>query len=129
MKRGIAFLLLMIVCLSGCATSQPTAQEKAKESALTQGMAKKYIYNGKTTQAEVMEIFGPPTLVTRKDNKEVWTYDKVSQDVSASSGFLTIILAGMEKSQYSSSSKSSMLIIYFDEKDIVSDYKLSVSKY
>jgi hypothetical protein len=57
--RSIAILLCMITV--GCVAIKPTAQEIAKESALTPGMAKKYIYPGKTTQTEVLEIFGPPT--------------------------------------------------------------------
>lgn len=113
----------------GCATIRPTAQEIAKESALTPGMAKKYIYPGKTTQTEVLEIFGPPDLVTHKGGKDVWTYDKISQEVSTSGGYLTILLAGVSGESGRRSSRSVMLIIYFDENDVVTDYKLSAAKF
>lgn len=119
----------VLIFLAGCTTAQPTAQQIAKESALTPGMAKTYIYSGKTTQAEVLEIFGAPDLVTHKDGKQIWTYDKVSHEVSSSGSFLTILIAGTGKEQSSRHSRSVMLIVYFDEKDVVIDYKLSSAKF
>ena len=124
-------ITVIILCLmsTGCATIKPTAQEIAKESALTPGMAKKYIYPGKTTQTEVLEIFGPPDLVTHKGGRDVWTYDKISYEVSTSGGYLTILLAGISGESGRRSSKSIMLIIYFDENGVVTDYKLSAAKF
>ena len=125
MKIGcLAFLVLSLVAGVGCAR-----QETASQSNLTPGMAKKYIYSGKTSETEVMEIFGPPDLVTHKNGKDVWTYDKISQEVTASNGFLTIILAGYSKSRQTQSNRSVMLIVYFDKKEIVEDYKLSAAKF
>lgn len=126
MKKSI---FLVAICLLAACASQRTAQEAAKESALTPGMAKKFIYVGKTTQTDVLEIFGPPDLVTRRDGKEVWTYDKISQDVTTSGGFLTILIAGYSKSSSHSRNTSSMIIIYFGKNEVVEDYKLSVSKF
>jgi len=130
-RKGVVGGIVVSMCLmvAGCATTRPTAQEIAKESALTPGMAKKYIYPGKTTQTEVLEIFGPPDLVTHKRGKDVWTYDKISQEVSSSGGYITIIFAGAGKERRSRSSRSIMLIIYFDGNDIVKDYKLSAAKF
>lgn len=122
-------LLAAFVLISGCASSYGTKQGAAKESALTAGMTKKYIYPNKTTQTDVLEIFGPPDLVTRKEGKEVWTYDKISQDVSTSGGFITILIAGYSKASAHSRNTSTMLIIYFDKNEVVEDYKLSVSKF
>ncbi len=129
------YSMLLVVTLAGltvlgagCAT-QRTTQGEAKESALTAGMTKKFIYPGQTTQTEVLEIFGPPDMVTRKAGTEVWTYDKVSQEVSSSGGVGTIPIAGYGKQRASSTNRSTMLIIYFDKKEVVEDYKLSVSKF
>lgn len=122
----IASMCLMIV---GCATTISTSQGIAKESALTPGMAKEYIYRGKTTQTEVLEIFGPPDLVTHSEGKDVWTYDKVSHEISTSGGYLTILLAGGSGERRYKSSRSVMLIIYFDENEVVMDYKLSSAKF
>lgn len=130
MKNYMTLALLAgLVLVSGCANSYGTKQGNAKESALTAGMTKKFIYPGKTTQTEVLEVFGPPDLVTRKEGKEVWTYDKISQDVSTSGGFITIFIAGYSKGSSHSRNTSTMLIIYFDKNEVVDDYKLSVSKF
>lgn len=118
----VAFL----ICGVACASSKGV---ETKPSNLTPGMTKKYIYPGKTTQTEIIEIFGPPDLVTRRDGKEVWTYDKISQDVTTSGGFATILIAGYSKQSAHSSNRSTMLIIYFDKNERVVDYKLSASKF
>jgi len=126
----VIFIIVMLsLMVTGCATIRPTAQEIAKESALTPGMAKKYIYPGKTTQTEVLEIFGPPDLVTRKGGRDVWTYDKISHEVSTSGGYLTILLAGVSGESGRRASRSVMLIIYFGEDEVVMDYKLSSAKF
>jgi len=122
-------ITVLSISATGCATIRPTAQEITKESALTPGMAKKYIYRSKTTQTEVLEIFGPPDLVTHKGGKDVWTYDKISHEVSTSGGYLTILLAGVSGESGRRASRSVMLIIYFDENEVVMDYKLSAAKF
>lgn len=119
-------VVMLALGVAGCARQEvPT-----KESAVTPGMAKKFIKRGVTTQTDVLEIFGPPDLVTQKrGGTEVWTYDKVSHEVRSSSGYLTIILAGMERRRASSSSRSTMLIIYFDRRERVEDFALSAAKF
>lgn len=128
MKRYI-IIIAGLALLGGACATQKTTQGEAKESALTAGMTKKFIYPGKTTQTEVLEIFGPPDMVTRKSGTEVWTYDKISQEVSSSGGFVTILIAGYSKQSARSSNRSTLLIIYFDKKEVVEDYRLSVSKF
>lgn len=129
-KAIIKFVFLSLVIGGiGCATQGKTSQSITKESALTPGMTKSYIHRGKTTQTEVLEVFGPPDLVTHKKGKDVWTYDKVSHEISTTGGYLTVILAGVSGENRYESSRSVMLIIYFDENDTVMDYKLSASKF
>ncbi len=121
-------IIAMIVCSIGavaCGTKEPVEQK----SPLTPGMAKKHIYPGKTTQIDVMEIFGPPDLVSHKHGKEVWTYDKISHEMRARQGFLTILIAGRTTQQRTQSTRSIMLIIYFDEDETVKDYRLSAARY
>jgi len=129
-SRAIILVTMLTMCFipNGC-TSGKTAQGIAKESALTPGMTKKYIRPGKTTQSEVLEIFGPPDLVTHKAGKDVWTYDKASHEISATEGYLTILIAGISGGRRSESSRSVMLMIYFDENDVVMDYNLSAAKF
>lgn len=112
----------------GCQSSLPQ-DEPATESNLTAGMTKKTIRKGVTTQAEVVEVFGPPDLVTHKDDMQVWTYDKISNRIETSSGYFNVLIAGVGSKRATSSSTSTMLIIYFDSHDVVQDYRLSVVKF
>lgn len=123
------FSLLLIACaaITGCHTTHHTGE--ADRSNLTAGMTKKTVVKGQTTQAEILEVFGPPDLVTHRDNIQIWTYDKTRYDVQASSGYLTVLLAGTTSERVTSSSVSTMLIVYFDGKDVVTDYRLNTYKF
>jgi hypothetical protein len=112
--------------LAGCAGSP---SDDAKTSNLTPGVVKMTIQKGKTTQNEILETFGPPDLVTHKDGADVWTYDKTNYDYEKRSDYLTVLLAGTGGDRVRSSSRSTMLIVYFDGHDVVSDYRLSAIKY
>lgn len=112
----------------GCA-SQPSDQADVQSSNLTPGVVKMKIVKGQTSQTEIVETFGPPDLVTHKDDQDVWTYDKTSYDYHKESGYLTVIFAGIGGDKVRSNSKSTMLIVYFDKNDVVSDYRLSAVKF
>ena len=132
-RNTVLCICLCFALLAGCSQSRP--------SALTPGAAKKHIVPGETTQAEVIEVFGTPNVITRKHGNEMWVYDKVSSRTTSaafgagglgggfgSSGFggggLAAGAASTERSE-----TTVMLIIYFDEKDIVKDYKISQTKF
>jgi hypothetical protein len=112
--------------LGGC--SKPEAAE-TRPSALTPGTVKRTIVKGETTQAECLEVFGPPDLVTHRDDIQIWTYDKTSYDYEKHGSYFTVILYGVSGDRVRSSSKSTMLILYFDDADIVQDYRLSAVKF
>ena len=159
--------------------SRPEVQPKA--SALTPGMVVKHIQKGKTTQAEIMETFGPPDMVTRSGSGEMWGYDKVSREVAeaatgarvgasvgASSaadsrvgaggaglvgggapgiigGVLGLVGGSMGQAAAQSQQQSSQqtqqqarrmestttvfLLVYYDDKGVVTDYRLSATKF
>lgn len=111
----------MVFCLVGCNATKATPTE----SNLTAGMAKATIQKGATTQAEIMEVFGPPDLVTHRDDLQIWTYDKIRYDVRSDAGTLFLYSAGSTRS----SSTSTMMIIYFDKADIVREYRMSVTRF
>ena len=105
-----------ILGASGCGSSQKSEEpdwqqgEKPKEqkSALSPGGAKLYLVKGQTTQAQVTEVFGPPDLVTHKDDMQIWTYDKTSYDYEKRSDYVTAIFIGAGGDRVRSSSRSTM---------------------
>ncbi len=134
MMLKVLFLSVPMVWLAlGCS--------QHRSSAITPGAAKKHIQPGVTTQAEVIEVFGTPNVITRKDAGEMWVYDKVSsQTTSAAFGIGGLgggggsggfggggVAGGVGSTERSETTV--MLIIYFDEKDVVRDYKISQTKF
>lgn len=83
---------------------------------------------GQTSKAEVLEKFGAPNITTRDaSGSEVWSYQRhatVSQS-SSSANFWTILLVGGGSSAagFSETSRTMTLIIKFDKRDIVSDFR------
>jgi len=126
-------IVAMVVLVGGCEFSGP--------SHITMGMAKIILKPGKTTQLTVLEHFGAPNISTRQDGMEVWVYDKVSsRESSASFGIGGagggigsagagggVIAAGFGSSTRSETTV--MLLIYFDENDVVRDYRVSQTKF
>lgn len=121
-------LVLLAAHLGACQTQQPD-NIPTKQAALTPGGVKLNLVKNQTSQAEVQEAFGPPDLVTHKDGQQIWTYDKTDFDWEKRSDYATLILIGQGGDRVRSSSRSTLLIVYFDERDIVTDYRLSAIKY
>ena len=134
MRLNRILLAIPIVCCTlGCSQS--------RSSALTPGAAKKYISRGETTQAEVIEVFGTPNVITQKAGGEMWVYDKVSSKTTSAAfggggfgggGGNSGIGGGALGGGVSSTERSEttvMLIIYYDENDVVRDYKMSQTKF
>jgi hypothetical protein len=98
---GAASLLI-----AGCATTQTASAEAAKSpgpshsdppsapaasnpaerpSALSYGTATGLVKKGVTSQQELLELFGGPSVMTTdKEGVEVWMYDKTTSTVSGS---------------------------------------------
>ena len=152
---------------------QERTEVQPKASALTPGMVLKNIQKGKTTQAEIMEIFGPPDMVTRSGSGEMWGYDKVSREVAESAtgaragaasasgatvgggigglvggagvGVLGGVLGGIGGSSGQAATQSQQqtqqqarrvettttvfLLVYYNDKGVVTDYRLSATKF
>lgn len=125
--KKILFILLTLVIV-GC-SNNTTVIEPEQKSNLTVGMIKTKIIEGKTTQDEVLKLFGAPNIITtNSEGKEVWNYNKSSYQSAAqgkSSGW-TLLLAGNSKSSVlaTSSTASMDLIITFNKKNIVENYKV-----
>lgn len=121
-------LLGAFALLPACSAGGPDAGASVTESNLTAGMVKRTITTGRTSQTEVLEVFGPPDLVTHRDGAEIWTYDKVRHEVEAESGYFNVLIAGTGSRRATRSSTSTMLIVYFQD-EVVRDYRLSVARF
>lgn len=134
MKTASGLLALSVAALAaGCQSARP--------SNVTPGMAKMHIQPGLTSQAEVVEIFGPPNVVTRRDGADMWVYDKVSSTTASNAFGLGGAWAGGGGSgggvlggaggrgTTTRSETTVMLIVYFDPNDLVSDYKITQTKF
>lgn len=122
----------LITALSAASCQSPPADDMGAAGArtpLTSGMVKRTIDKGKTTQTEVLEVFGPPDYQTHRDDRDVWTYEKTTAQIEESDGYWTVLFAGAGSSKVTSSSRTSMVIIYFDENEVVVGYRLSIVKY
>jgi hypothetical protein len=70
----------------------PKQTQPLQKSNLTAGTVKKEIVKGKTMQAEVLQLFGSPNLMTMDaDGNEVWNYNKMSYSTTTGSDGGTLI--------------------------------------
>ena len=131
-----AISLSVLLLGAGCINQQPVGQMMANSN-LTAGQVSLTLKKNVTTQAEVVETFGAPNIVTTNgDGEEIWTYQKNAtvSSGSSSSGYATIILAGTSSSSsgFEQSSRTMTLIIKFKEVKgvkIVSDFSSRASSF
>jgi hypothetical protein len=117
MKKLLA--LFSSLTLAACMGTTPVGEPMSKSN-LTSGQVSLTLKKNITSQAEVVETFGAPNLVTQNaDGEEVWTYQRnatVSNSVSNSSYATIILLGGSSKSSgFEQSSRTMTLIIKFKE--------------
>ncbi len=130
--RGLIAAVASFTLLTGCATTPGPVDNR--NSALTQGNVQLNLRVGETTKANVLEAFGAPNITTRDaSGAETWSYQRyatVSQSTS-SSNYWTILLAGggQSASGFSQTSRTMTLIIKFNERDIVSDFRSRTSDF
>ena len=127
MKFTVKILLsvVMVIQLSGCASKLPG--NNPTTNPYTSGQVSLTLKKGITTQAEVARVFGAPNIVQQNTKGSVWIYQKnaeVSRSASNSSYF-TILLMGSQSnnSGFEQSSKTMTLIIHFNKKGIVTNFK------
>ena len=132
MRRHIPLcLLLSAACLSlvGCKQNEKDDGIETGKSALTPGEVKTRIVKGQTSQAQVHDAFGSPDQILRENSRDIWVYDKTNFEYDKRSDYFTVLFAGNGGDKVRTSSRSVMLKIYFDEHDVVSDYKLSATRF
>lgn len=119
---AISFSLIL---LAGCSSPQ---DDSTKDMTLTQANVQLNLKKGETTQADILNAFGSPNIITTDaSGDEVWSYQKNSMTATASSDgyYATIILAGVNSGsgRYNQSTKTATLIIKFDQNKKVKDFK------
>ena len=128
-----AFLILILsLQLFACTSSQQPLS--STNNPLTQGNVELTLKKGLTRKDEVLEKFGAPNVTTRDSSgMDVWTYQRnatVSNN-SSSSNYWTIILLGGNSNAagFEQSSRTMTLIIKFDAKDLVYDFRSRSSNF
>jgi hypothetical protein len=134
MSTPRTIIILAITLLTGACTTTAPGPVDQRNSALTQGNVQMNLAVGKTNKTEVLEKFGAPNITTRDGSGlEVWSYQRyatVSQSTS-SQNYWTIFLAGQASTAdgFSQTTRTMTLIIKFDAKDIVSDFRSRTSDF
>ena len=134
-KMAGFFVWICLIALSGCASASSLrndVQDNGKNS-LTVGKVQRDIKLGMTS-AQVAEILGSPNVVTTdEERREVWVYDKVASDVTASQsgGGWTLILFGSERNSAATSTtqRTLTIVIKFDKESKVRDFAYNSSKF
>ena len=130
-------IIKLITCLSIISFSlacMPPQQRVNDYNPLTHGNVQLTLKRGITDKAEVLDTFGAPNITTvDASGREVWTYQRnamVSQS-SSSGSYGTIILFGGSSSAsgFEQSSRNMTLIIKFDERNKVYDFKSRSSSF
>lgn len=129
-----ASTLIAALLVGACATTTGSPGD----SNLTAGMAKLEIVKGVTTQAEILQVFGAPNLVTiSSEDGEVWNYSRMAFESASSSGGVlallwpgsTFLAGGGSAARSTSSTRSFDLILVFDEDDVVFEYTVIQAVY
>ena len=124
MKKFLVLVFFMMFLFS-CSTV-----ETNDKSNLTYGAVKENIIKEKTTQTEILQMFGSPNIITKnKNDNEVWNYSRMSYDSAEKGSSLWLLFGGTNYSAVSKSSSSFDLIIIFNSNDTVKDYSVISSKF
>jgi len=117
--------------LFSCATNNHS------ETRLTLGTVQSIVSKGQN-QTEILKKLGSPNIITKNtQGNEVWTYDRISKESTSKSGFGFLLfnpatwfgggVSSYDKS--TSSSKSLIVIINFDENKNVLDFSYQSVKF
>lgn len=136
--RFLKYTIIPALCLVTACQSVPQQAQDAQtaqnsDAHLTLGTIESQLHKG-MTNASVIEIFGPPNIVTSDEqHREVWVYDRIStmRTRSNSGGWATILILGLgNKAHTSSTSQRTLtLIVKFDADKKVRDYSYRYSNF
>lgn len=121
----IAGFIGMSLFFCGCSSDEP---KDTGPSPFTHGNVQLNLRTHETTQAEILEKFGPPNIATiDSSGNEIWTYQKQATVAKSTEqgGYFTIIILGgkMGSSGFEQSQRTMTLIIKFGTDKKVSDFR------
>lgn len=130
---SIAIAVVSCVALFGCVQTD-TKPVTTRNSELTHGNVQMNIKKGETTQTQILEAFGAPNITSiDSTGQEVWTYQRAATVAqgSSSSNYWTVILAGGSNTAagFEQTQRTMTLIIKFDERKVVSDFRSRSSEF
>lgn len=145
MKRFIFAAALAVVSLSAQA-GERKSQPADSPNTVTHGQVQLTLRVGQTSQYQVLEAFGAPNITTMDGNsQEVWVYDRHATVTRDESGGFSIGLGiggggggvgavgglgfSKKKAKSETSSRTMTLVIKFDDRKIVSDFRSRSSSF
>jgi hypothetical protein len=135
LTRSAVFAAVAVLTVTGCVVNQTqTKPVTIRNSDLTHGNVQMNLRVGETTQADVLDIFGPPNVATIDGSqREVWSWQKnatVTQSASARDYFTIVLLGGSRSaSGFEQTQRTLTLIIKFDEHKVVSEFSSRSSEF
>ena len=125
-------LLLTVLFFSGCASASYHRKQVQDDSGdrVTIGTVQKKITIGMPS-ASVVEALGSPNMVTTdEERREVWVYDKISTNVTASVGDNAgWWVGGGASGSQSTSQKTLTIVVKFDKDSKVRDFAYHTSQF
>ena len=105
----IMIILLLLIMVSGCAViGRGKDFRPIEEKSLTQ------VTPGKTTAADVMRLFGPPSQIVKLSNGNAYIYDR---SLSKATGFWLIVVTFANYD-----TQHDRLVFFVNNQDLVTHY-------
>lgn len=132
--RHTALAGILLLALGACVTPPPPPEPAAGSNPLTHGNVQLNLKSGETTQAQVLEAFGAPNITSIDGSgEEIWTYQRhatVSRHSSQRNYWTVVLLGGSGNADgFEQTQRTMTLIVRFDTRKIVSDFRSRSSEF
>ena len=127
-------LAAVAVLLVGACVPSNTKPVTTRNSELTHGNVQMKLKVAETTQTQVLEAFGAPNITSMDGSgQEVWTYQRQATVAQSSSkeSYWTVILGGSSSNAagFEQTQRTMTLIIKFDDRKVLSDFRSRSSEF
>ena len=118
-RIGLVGAVLLSACLAGCASVGNMSIADASADTVSQ-----QIFKGRTTQAEVRQLYGDPMKTSFTDSgNESWEYEfsRLRSKATNFVPYVNVLYSGAEGDKKS-------LVLFFDKRKVVQQYTISTSQ-